>query len=138
MAVKLGANPTSVAQDKGLFTHVIEVENATVSKTVYISGQVAWNAAGEVVGRGDLRAQFVQVYDNLRSLVAHAGGTLGDIVQLRTYLTSREMLPTFFAIRNELYPSLFPRGTYPTNTLLVVAGLADPDLLLEVEAVAVL
>jgi enamine deaminase RidA (YjgF/YER057c/UK114 family) len=138
MVVKRAANPTSVAQGKGLFTHVVEVDNATVSRTVYISGQVAWNAAGEVVGAGDLRAQFMQVYENLTNLVAHAGGTLADVVQLRTYLTSRELLPTFFAVRNELYPSLFPDAAYPTNTLLIVGGLADPHLLLEVEAVAVL
>ena len=91
-----------------------------------------------VVGKHDLRAQFVQVYNNLRSLAATAGGTLEDIVQLRTYLTSPDLLPAFFAIRNELYPTLFPRGVYPTNTLLIVGGLADPDLLLEVEALAVL
>ncbi len=86
----------------------------------------------------DLRAQFVQVYENLRSLVAHAGGTLADVVQLRTYLTSRELLPAFVAIRNDLYPTLFPNREYPTNTLLIVGGLVDPALLLEVEAVAVI
>ncbi len=138
MVIKRAANPTSVAQGKGLFTHVVEVDNATVSKTVYISGQVAWNASGDVVGAGDLRAQFVQVYENLRSLVAHAGGTLADVVQLRTYLTSRELLPAFVAIRNDLYPTLFPNREYPTNTLLIVGGLVDPALLLEVEAVAVM
>ena len=109
-----------------------------MSKTVYISGQVAWNASGDVVGADDLRAQFVQVYENLRSLVAHAGGTLADVVQLRTYLTSRELLPAFVAIRNDLYPTLFPNREYPTNTLLIVGGLVDPALLLEVEAVAVI
>ncbi len=51
-SIKRAANPTSVAQGKGLFTHVVEVDNATVSKTVYISGQVAWNASGDVVGAG--------------------------------------------------------------------------------------
>jgi len=138
MLVKRAANPPAVAQGMGLFTHVIELDNTSARKTVFISGQVAWNPLGEVVGRGDLRAQFVKVYENLTSLVAHAGGTLDDIVQLRTYLTDRELLSPFFAIRNELYPSLFPSGVYPTNTLLIVGGLADPDLMLEVEAIAVL
>lgn len=138
MLIKRAANPPAVAQNKGLFTHLIEVDQATITKTVFISGQVAWNAAGKVVGPGDLRAQFAQVYENLRSLVGDAGGTLEDIVQLRTYLTSRELLPAFFTIRNELYPSLFPNAQYPTNTLLIVGGLADPDLLLEVEAVAII
>jgi len=138
MVIKRAMNPASVAQNRGLFTHVIEVENATATKTVYISGQVAWNAQGDVVGSGDLRMQFVQVYENLRSLVANSGGTLADVIQLRTYLTDRELLPAFFAVRNELYPELFPDGKYPTNTLLIVNGLADPALLLEVEAVAVM
>ena len=136
MVNKQASDPDSVARGKGLFTHVIAVENASVSKTVYISGQVAWNADGEVVG-AHLAEQFRQVYENLRNLVGVAGGTLEDIVQLRTYLTSRELLPEFFRIRNESYPSLFPGGVYPTNTLLIVDALADPGLLLEVEAVAV-
>ena len=108
-----------------------------MTKTIYISGQVAWNNRGEVVGRNEIRTQFVQVYDNLASIVASVGGSLEDVVQLRTYLTDRALLAEFFATRNELYPALFPNGNYPTNTLLIVGGLADPDLLLEVEAVAV-
>jgi enamine deaminase RidA (YjgF/YER057c/UK114 family) len=138
MATSRASNPSSVAQGKGLFSHVIEVDAASVTKTVFISGQVAWNSQGQVVGRGQFREQFVQVYENLRNLVASAGGGLEDVVQLRTYLTDRALLPTFFATRDELYPSLFPSGKYPTNTLLVVGGLADPELLLEVEAIAVL
>jgi enamine deaminase RidA (YjgF/YER057c/UK114 family) len=106
--VKRASNPDTVARGKGLFSQMYEVENATVSKTVFISGQVAWDAEGNVVGAGDLHAQFVQTYENLRSLMAGAGGGLDDIVQLRT------------------------------NTLLIVNGLADPDLLLEVEGIAVL
>lgn len=129
-------DPPTVAQGKGLFTHVIAVEG--MSRLVFLSGQVAWNASGEVVGGGDLRRQFIQVYENLRHLTAAVGGGLADIVQLRTYLTSRDLLPTFFSVRNELYPSLFPSGRYPTNTLLVVGGLADRDLLIEVEGIAVL
>ena len=53
-------------------------------------------------------------------------------------LTSRELLPAFVAIRNDLYPTLFPNREYPTNTLLIVGGLVDPALLLEVEAVAIM
>ena len=138
MLIKRATNPDTVARGKGLFSQVYEVDNATVSKTVFISGQVAWDADGNVVGAGDLRAQFIQTYANLRSLTASAGGGLDDIVQLRTYLTDRQLLGEFRSIRNELYPSLFPSGAYPTNTLLIVDGLADPDLLLEVEAIAVL
>jgi len=136
--IKRASNPDSVARGKGLFSQMYEVENATVSKTLFISGQVAWDTDGNVVGAGDLRAQFIQTYENLRSLLAGAGGGLDDVVQLRTYLTDRQLLGEFRSIRNEMYPSLFPSSAYPTNTLLIVNGLADPDLLLEVEAIAVL
>ena len=115
MVIKRAANPTSVAQGKGLFAQVVEVDNATVSKTVYISGQVAWNASGDVVGAGDLRAQFVQVYENLRSLVADAGGTLADVVQLRTYLTGRGCCRRSSRFATTSTPRSFPIGsTRPT------------------------
>lgn len=136
MARKEILDPTTVALGKGLFSHAIAVEGASLRHLVFISGQVAWSAEGAVVGQGDFRAQFAQVYQNLRSIVEAAGGTMSDIVQLRTYLTRSDDLPTFFAVREELYPQIFPGGVYPTNTLLIVGGLAEADLLLEIEAVA--
>ena len=76
MIVKRASNPDTVARGKGLYTQMYEVENATVSKTLFISGQVAWDADGNVVGAGDLRAQFVQAYGNLRSLMLELRGRL--------------------------------------------------------------
>ena len=130
--------PPTVARGKGLYTQAIAVDAASVEKLVFISGQVAWDATGELVGRNDLKRQVVQVYENLRSLAESAGGSLDSIVQLRTYLTNRALIPQFAEIRKELYPELFPGGRYPTNTLLAVEGLAHPDFLIEVEAIAVI
>jgi 2-iminobutanoate/2-iminopropanoate deaminase len=138
MVTKYVFNPETVARGSALFAQAIGVDLKPGSRIVYISGQVAWNARGELVGEDDFRGQFLRVYENLRSVVEGAGGAMENIVQLRTYLAAQRDLPTFIAIRNELYPQIFPRGEYPTSTIVVVAGLADPHLLLEVEAVAVL
>jgi enamine deaminase RidA (YjgF/YER057c/UK114 family) len=87
-----------------------------------------------VVGDGDFRAQFQQVYTNLQAAVEAAGGTLASIIQLRTFLTRSEDLETFHECRRDLYPTAFPDGVYPPNTLLVVDRLVMPELLLEIEA----
>lgn len=99
---------------------------------VFIAGQVARNRDGETVGIGDVEAQAVQVFENLRTVVASAGGTLDDIVDTRMYLIQREHRPIVNAVRKRYF-----RGPgFPSATLLFVSGLANPDFLLEIEAVA--
>jgi enamine deaminase RidA (YjgF/YER057c/UK114 family) len=61
---------------------------------------------------------------------------MSDIVQLRTYLTRAEDLAMFFSMRDDLYSKIFPDRAYPTHTLLIVAGLFESDLLIEIEAIA--
>jgi 2-iminobutanoate/2-iminopropanoate deaminase len=100
---------------------------------VFISGQVAHDASGRLVGKDDIRAQAAQVYANLRAAVEAAGGTLNDVVQLTTFTLSRDYRP---AIREERQKAF--GGALPTSTLVVVSGLADPAYLLEVEAIAVI
>jgi enamine deaminase RidA (YjgF/YER057c/UK114 family) len=121
----------------GLFSQGIAVDFDSRNRLVVISGQVAFSADGEVVGRRDFGAQFSQVYANLAAMMQAVDGTLRDIVQLRTFLTRPDDLEAYFALRRELYATTYPDGDYPTNTLLIVNGLYDPDLLLEIEALAV-
>lgn len=119
------------------YSHVISVETRSVTKLVFISGQLGIDRKGNVVGEpGDLRAQFRQAYENLRHAVEAAGGTMQNIVQLRTYLTSRADLERFNRLRDEFYPQIFPDGVHPTNTLLIIDGLFRVDTLLEIEAIA--
>ena len=131
-------DPATVAVGKGLFSQAVDIDLSTKRRLILISGQVAWDERGEVIGPGDLRAQFAQVYRNLQRVMAAAGGSMKDIVSLRTYLTDPSLLTQFVAARNEMYGRLFPSGRYPTNTLLVISALAEPGLLLEVEAIAAL
>ena len=99
---------------------------------VFMSGQVARNAQGETVGVGDFEAQAVQVHENLEVLCESAGGSLDDIVAVRLYILDRAHRPILNAVRKRYHPG----PNYPCSTLLIVGGLANPDFLLEIEAVA--
>jgi 2-iminobutanoate/2-iminopropanoate deaminase len=99
---------------------------------VYISGQVARDAQGEPVGAGDFEAQAVQVFENLKTVLASAGGTLADVVDTRMYILDRAHRVTLNEVRKRYYPG----PTFPCSTLLIISGLAHPDLMLEIEAVA--
>lgn len=99
---------------------------------VFISGQVAIDGQGQLVGENDAEAQVEQVFRNLRTVVEAAGGTLDDIVNLHIYVTDAAYRPAVVAARQRH----FKEGQYPASTYLVVSGLAVPQLLVEIEAVA--
>lgn len=102
--------------------------------TVWISGQVALDEQGRVVGAGDAEAQVEQVFRNLRTVAAAAGATLDDIVKITVYVTDPSHRPAVGAARTRH----FRAGHYPASTYVVVSGLAIPELLVEIEAIAVL
>jgi enamine deaminase RidA (YjgF/YER057c/UK114 family) len=104
---------------------------------VFVAGQVAIDGDGRVVGVGDLKAQARQVYRNLAAVLGEAGCTLRDVVKFTTFLVRNEDWAPFAEWRKAEYPTLFPDGVYPANTGVVVRELARPELLLEVEAIAV-
>jgi|SRR6516162_3876930 len=98
---------------------------------LFLAGQVAQDQDGNVVGRGDVEAQAVQIFDNLRAVLASAGATLNDVVKLTTYTTSVAYRAKIAEVRGRYFTTYFP-----PNTFVVVASLATPDYLLEIEAVA--
>jgi enamine deaminase RidA (YjgF/YER057c/UK114 family) len=103
---------------------------------VYISGQVALNERGEVVGDGDLEAQLRQVYENLKAALAAAGATFADVVKQTTYVVNFDAArdrPVIGRVRSQYLPATNP----PASTLVGVQALANPALLVEVEAIAV-
>jgi 2-iminobutanoate/2-iminopropanoate deaminase len=101
---------------------------------VWISGQVSQDADGKVVHRGDFTGQARQALSNLKAMVEAAGGTLDDVIKVNTYLTDLRYREELARVRAEF----FPDGKLPASTLVGVTALADPDMLLEIEAVAVL
>ena len=123
-------NPPDLAPPpSNIYNHVVKV-----GTTVYISGQVSRDMNGRTSHVGDPEAQIREVWANLEIAVKAAGGSLKDIVKTTTYVFGAENLGKIRAARLSLLP---PDGR-PTSTTLLVAGLADPDLLVEVEAIAVL
>jgi reactive intermediate/imine deaminase len=101
---------------------------------VFVSGQVAYDAQRRVVGKGDMRAQTRQVFENLKAVLAEAGSDLAHVVRLNAYLTDLSQLEAHREARKE-YLGDFANA--PASTLVGVTRLVDPDLLLELEAVAV-
>ena len=100
---------------------------------LFVSGQVAFDSQREIVGLGDVEAQTVQVFENLKNVVTSAGSSLKDVVRLGVYLTDRQHLDQYRRGRERYFSEPFP-----TSSLVVVAGLILPDLLIEVDAIAVL
>jgi len=100
-------------------------------RLLYISGQVAWDASGTIVGKSDVRAQARQTFQNLRGVLQAAGGDLGDLMKITTYITKIEDFPAVAEARREVFP-----GELPASTLIVVRSLFHPDFLIEVEGVA--
>jgi enamine deaminase RidA (YjgF/YER057c/UK114 family) len=123
-------NPPGLVKPTG-YTHVVVAPNG---RTVYIAGQVALDSTGEVIGRGDFRAQAEQVFRNLGRALSSVGGTLEDVVKTTTYITDLGRAPDLRIVRTKHLNPAHP----PANTLLVVSRLARADLLIEIEAVAVL
>ena len=128
--VKEYINPPELAPSpSNIYNHVVKVGN-----TVYIAGQVSRDLNGQTIHAGDPDAQIRQVWANLEAAVKAAGGSLRDIVKTTTYVVGVENLAKIRPARLELLPA---EGR-PTSTTIVVAGLADPGLLVEVEAIAVI
>jgi enamine deaminase RidA (YjgF/YER057c/UK114 family) len=123
-------NPPTLVKPTG-YTHVVIAPDG---RTVYIAGQVAFDSAGAVVGQGDFTAQAEQVYRNLEHALQSVGGSMADLVKTTTFITDIKNLPALREVRSRRLSKTPP----PANTLLEVSGLARPELLIEIEAVAIL
>ena len=97
-------------------------------RLLYISGQVAWDASGNLVGKGDVRAQARQAFENLRGVLQAAGGDVGNLMKITTYITRIEDFPAVAEARTATF-----QGELPASTLIVVKALFHPDFLVEVE-----
>ena len=113
------------------YTHVVTVNQG---KMIFVSGQVALNKQGDVVGKGDLRAQATQVFENLRTALTSVGATFSDVIKVNTYVVNYK--PTDVAIIRELRSKYLPKDKPPASTLVGVQSLAREDFLIEVEVIA--
>jgi reactive intermediate/imine deaminase len=100
---------------------------------IFISGQVAFDENGDVVGAGDMEAQARQVFHNLGAVLAAAGASFADVVKLTCFVRDVTAIGVVRTVRDEFVNTAKP----PASTLVEVSRLFGPDLLLEIEAVAI-
>ena len=125
--------PKAFGAPLGMYSHGMVAPGGEI---VVVAGQVGIGQGGQVAG-GDVVAQTKQALDNVRVVVEAAGCTMRDVVRLQTFLTHAGDIDGFMKARAEVFPRYFPDGAYPPNTLLVVSRLVKPELLVEIEAMAV-
>jgi enamine deaminase RidA (YjgF/YER057c/UK114 family) len=124
-------NPSGLHQNPA-YSQVVVAEGNI--RTVLVGGQNAVDASGEVVGRGDLGAQAEQVLRNLETALEAAGATLEHVVKWNVYVVQGQPLEPGFAAFQQAWRE---RPDPPLITMLYVAGLAHPDFLMEMDAMAI-
>jgi reactive intermediate/imine deaminase len=122
-------NPPALSKPTG-YTHIVEVTGP--AKTIYISGQIAYDKDGNLVGAGDMKAQAEQVFKNLEIALTAAGAKFSDVVKMNSYITDMSKVQAVRDVRAKYFAD-----TAPASTFVQVAGLVRPALLLEIEVVAV-
>ena len=107
-------------------------------KLVYLAGQVSVDADGTLMGKGDAAAQTRQALQNLGHVLSGASADFSNVAEFTTYVVGRSSIQEYIKGRSEVYPEIFPNGGFPPDTLLIVAGLVNKDLLVDIKAVAAL
>jgi enamine deaminase RidA (YjgF/YER057c/UK114 family) len=102
-------------------------------KVLFIAGQTASDKDGNVVGKGDIKAQTRQVFENIKAVLEAAGGSFDNLVMTTTYITDRKYREGYNEVRRGIY-----KADPPTSTLVIISGLANEDYLIEIAGIAVL
>ena len=123
-------NPESAPRPIGPYSQVVRIETGDTA-FLFISGQIAVDLDGKLVGAGDTAAQTDQVYKNLAAILAANGATFDDVVKMNTYLVNIADRAVSGAVR-----ARYLTGNLPASTLVGVVALAQPEYLIEVEAIA--
>ena len=125
--------PRTFGAPLGMYSHGM---TAPCGELVVVAGQVGMGQGGRVAV-GDVAAQTKQALENVAAVLAAAGCGMKDVVRFQTFLTHAADIDGFMRARSEAFPGYYPSGVYPPNTLLVVSRLVKPELLVEIEAMAV-
>jgi 2-iminobutanoate/2-iminopropanoate deaminase len=111
-----------------LYSHVVKVEPREL---IFVSGQLARDKDGRIVGAGDMRAQLRQTLENVKAALEAAGASLSDLVRTNTYVTDIDEYFKHTDVRMEYY-----NHAMPTSTTVEVRRLAQPELMVEIDAIA--
>jgi len=125
-------NPKGVPAPVGTYSHVARVEVGD-AVFLYLSGQVAQDNEGNVVGVGDMVAQATVVYENIKAILEAHGASTANVIKMTSFVTDMSQLASIRSLRTTYFSA-----PYPASTLVAVSQLAHPDWLLEIEVVAVI
>jgi reactive intermediate/imine deaminase len=121
-------NPSTLVPARG-YTHVVEARRGC---TIYVSGQIALDRSGALVGGADVKAQAKQVFENLKAALAAADATMDDVVKITIYMRDVTQVQAVRDVRDAYFTK-----EPPASTLVEVSRLVRPELLLEIDAIAV-
>jgi enamine deaminase RidA (YjgF/YER057c/UK114 family) len=125
-------NPDSLNKNPA-FTNVIVVSGPV--KTVYVGGQDAVDTSGKIIGKGDLKAQTEQILQNIQAALAAGGAQLENVIKWNLYILQGQSLREGFEVFQRIWGN---RPNPPAISVMFVAGLAHPDFLAEMDAIAVI
>lgn len=125
-------NPSFLSAPRG-YSHAVDIDLGT-SRMLIISGQVALDNKGNLVGGADMAKQTEQVFMNLKTILESAGGTMDNVVKTGIFVTDLSQLNLFRDVRNKFVNQKNP----PASTLVQVSRLFREDLLIEIEATAII
>ncbi len=124
-------NPETLNKNPA-FTNVVVVSGSV--KTIYVGGQDSVDKSGTIVGKGDIQAQSAQVLKNIQAALAAAGADLHHLIKWNMFVVQGQDLRAGFAVFQKVWGN---RPNPPAITFAFVAGLANPDFLIEMDAIAV-
>lgn len=130
--IRLTRRPAGLGEPLGRYSHLAVGRGDLVA----IAGQVGREADGRLAGP-ELAEQARQAYANLGVALAAAGCSYEDVLKMTTFLVGAERIEEFMEARREIFADLYTDGRYPPNTLLIVNRLVEPELVFEVEALAI-
>jgi len=122
--------PPGLSKPTGVWT---TVTTARPGKLVFVSGLTAKGPDGVVVGPGDIRAQTVQVCENLKAAMQAAGGGLADLMQVQVFIKDMAHFPIIHEVRRQYFPV-----NPPASTMVAISAFTHPDMLIEINAIGVL
>lgn len=124
-------NPEGHPLPAGRYSHVAIAQGGRIA---FIAGQVAVDADGVLQAPGDTAAQMAVVFRNLGNVLEKLGVGFGDVLELTTYLVGEDAREPWMAARGDVYAEHYGDGPFPPNTLLIISGLAHPDMKVEISA----
>ncbi len=116
---------------KVAFCNAISVDLSEVKRLIWVSGQIALDENGKLIGKGDIGTQTEQCIKNVETALKKLGGSLDDVVQVTVFVKEMRGLKTIHEVRLKYF-----KEPYPTSTLVEVKGFVNPDALIEINALA--